>query len=72
MAEAGTLAAVLAINLTHISPWPATAGLLAGAGRWLAPAGVVIIYGPFMVEGRHTSGGNAEFDASLRQRNPAW
>ena len=29
--------------------------------------------GPFTVEGgRHTSTGNEEFDASLRQRNPEW
>ena len=39
--------AVFAANLTHISPWAATAGLLRGAGRVLEPGGQLLLYGPF-------------------------
>ncbi len=36
---AGTCRAVFAANLTHISPWAATEGLVGGAGRVLAHGG---------------------------------
>lgn len=36
---AGSCRAVFAANLTHISPWAATAGLVRGAGHVLAPGG---------------------------------
>src|SRR5438045_574849 len=35
----GPFDAVVCINLIHISPWTATQGLMAGAGRVLAPGG---------------------------------
>eukprot|EP00195_Chlamydomonas_chlamydogama_P006514 CAMPEP_0202902768 /NCGR_PEP_ID=MMETSP1392-20130828/17040_1 /ASSEMBLY_ACC=CAM_ASM_000868 /TAXON_ID=225041 /ORGANISM="Chlamydomonas chlamydogama, Strain SAG 11-48b" /LENGTH=240 /DNA_ID=CAMNT_0049589575 /DNA_START=109 /DNA_END=834 /DNA_ORIENTATION=- len=64
---------IICINMTHISPWEATMGLLDGAGRHLAHGGYLFIYGPFTIEGgKHTSSSNADFDASLRQRNPLW
>jgi hypothetical protein len=68
----GTFAAMLAINLTHISPWPASENLIAGAGRWLTPGGRLFVYGPFMRDGAHTAPSNAQFDASLRAGNAAW
>lgn len=68
----GALAAMLAINVTHISPWAATENLIAGAGRWLKPGGRLFVYGPFMKDGAHTAPSNAQFDASLRAGNPAW
>jgi hypothetical protein len=68
----GGLTAMLAINLTHISPWPATQNLIAGAGRRLTPGGRLFVYGPFMRDGAHTAPSNAQFDASLRASNAAW
>ena len=69
----GGVAAVLIINLTHISPWVATLGAKsAGHRRALRPGGKLIIYGPFKIDGRHTSEGNATFDESLRGQNPDW
>lgn len=59
-------------NLTHISPWEATVGLLSGAGKVLPPQGSVIIYGPFKVDFNHTSESNAAFDESLQSRDPRW
>jgi SAM-dependent methyltransferase len=64
--------AVVAINMIHIAPWSAAEGLMAGAGRLLAPGGVPYLYGPFKENGRHTAPSNAAFDASLRARDPQW
>ncbi|HPG24210.1 MAG: DUF938 domain-containing protein [Spirochaetaceae bacterium] len=59
-------------NMIHIAPWPVAEGLFAGAGRLLAPGGLVFLYGPFRVGGEHTAPSNAAFDADLRRRNPEW
>jgi len=64
--------AVLCINMVHISPWEATIGLMQGAARTLVPGGLLYLYGPYRRAGRHTAPSNAEFDRSLRARNPAW
>ena len=64
--------AVLCINMIHISPWSATQGLMAGASAALRDEGVLCVYGPFRRDGRHTSAGNAAFDADLRARDAAW
>ena len=67
-----TIDAVVAINLLHISPWATTEALMAGAGRCLVPGGVLVLYGPFRREGRHTAPSNAAFDADLKRRDPRW
>ena len=64
--------AVVCINVIHISPWSATLALMKGAGGLLPPAGVLVTYGPYKRGGAHTAPSNAEFDASLRSRNPEW
>lgn len=64
--------AVFAANLTHIAPWSATLGLVAGAAARLVAGGLLLIYGPFNEGGGFTGPGNAAFDADLRRRNPAW
>src|SRR5216683_2499915 len=64
--------AVVAINMIHIAPWTAAAGLMAGAGRLLAPGGVLYLYGPFKENGSLTAPSNAAFDLSLRRSNPDW
>lgn len=64
--------AVLCINMIHIAPWTATAGLMAGAARVLPAGGVLFLYGPYHRDGRPTAGSNAAFDRDLRQRNPLW
>lgn len=63
---------VVCINMIHISPWPATTGLIEGAARLLPADGLLFLYGPYRRDGRHTSPGNEAFDQDLRQRNPAW
>jgi hypothetical protein len=66
------VAAILCINMIHISPWAATLGLLRGAGTLLPPGGVLYLYGAYKRGGSHTAPSNASFDASLRARDPAW
>lgn len=68
----GEAAAVLCINLLHIAPWAAAVGLVRGAARVLQDGGPLLVYGPFRRGGRHTAPSNAEFDADLRARDPAW
>ena len=63
---------VYCANLIHIAPWPCCAGLLRGAGRHLTPGGLLVLYGPFKVDGRHTSASNEAFDRSLRAQDPHW
>ncbi len=64
--------AVLCINMVHISPWPATEGLVAGSARVLPSGRLLVLYGAFKRDDRHTAQSNAEFDADLRARDPAW
>src|SRR3546814_11638097 len=51
--------------------WPAVQALFAGLPAVLTDDAVVAIYGPFNRNGRHTSDGNAAFDAHLRAQDPA-
>ena len=64
--------AVVCINMTHISPWAATVGLLHNAARILPSNAPLFIYGPFRERDVPLAESNASFDASLRQQNPEW
>jgi len=59
-------------NMIHIAPPAASEGLLRGAARLLSPGGLLITYGPYRLEGKHTSPSNERFDASLKSRNETW
>ncbi|GMH60384.1 hypothetical protein TL16_g03035 [Triparma laevis f. inornata] len=59
------------VNMIHISPWSATAGLMEFSGAKLNEGGALVIYGPFVVDGEIVQS-NVEFDESLRARNSAW
>lgn len=64
--------AVFCANLLHISPWATCPALMQLAARVLAPAGQLLLYGPYLEDEVPTSPGNLAFDADLRERNPAW
>ncbi|RDC60754.1 UPF0585 protein C16orf13 like protein [Alteripontixanthobacter maritimus] len=68
----GPFAAVLCINMVHISPWAATEGLFGGAARLLAGDGPLVLYGPYIEADLDTVASNLAFDASLRARDPRW
>lgn len=64
--------AVVCINMIHISPWNATEGLMAGAGRVLSPGGPLVLYGPYRRAERPIEPSNQAFDEDLRRRDPRW
>lgn len=65
-------AAIVCINMVHISPVAATEGLIAGAARLLVPGAPLLLYGPYLEDGLETAPSNVEFDRSLRARNAEW
>jgi hypothetical protein len=67
-----SLAAILCINMVHISPWTATLGLLRGAAPLLPEGAPLYLYGAYQRGGRHTAPSNEAFDRSLRRQDPAW
>ena len=68
-----TADAVVAINLIHVAPWPATTrALFEGARALLSTEHVLFLYGPYRRFGRHTAESNARFDLELRANNPEW
>jgi len=67
-----TADAVLCINMIHIAPWAAAAGLMRGAAALLRAGCMLYLYGPFRRDGAHTAPSNAAFDRSLRMQNPDW
>jgi SAM-dependent methyltransferase len=68
----GRFDAMYCANMLHIAEWATCAALMKGAARHLLPGGVLVLYGPYQVDGEPTAPGNVAFDADLRQRNPAW
>jgi cyclopropane fatty-acyl-phospholipid synthase-like methyltransferase len=63
--------AVFSANTAHIMRIEAVAQMFRIAGLLLPSGGVFCLYGPFNFDGEYSSESNAEFDASLRQRDPA-
>jgi cyclopropane fatty-acyl-phospholipid synthase-like methyltransferase len=68
----GEVEAIFCANMIHITPWECCLALLAGARRHLVAGGLLILYGPFRINGRHTAESNRRFDKSLRDQNPGW
>lgn len=64
--------ALVCINMVHISPWAATAGLFRTAAGLLEEGAPLVLYGPFIENEAETAASNLEFDRSLKARNPAW
>jgi len=72
VAALGPLSAVVAMNVAHIVPWAVVEGLVAGAGRALAPGGLLVLAGPFKVYGDYIGKGNAAFDLQLQAQSRDW
>lgn len=64
--------AVYCANLLHIAPWAVCPALMQGASRTLRAGGLLLLYGPYRVDGVPTAPSNEAFDADLKARDPAW
>lgn len=62
--------AVVCINTVHIVAWAAVEKLFSGAGRLLAPGGVLYVYGPYRYADRPLEPSNEDFDRWLKARDP--
>lgn len=58
--------AIFSANTAHIMPWRAVRAMFAGVSARLENPSRFCLYGPFNIENRYTSPGNAQFDARLR------
>ena len=63
---------VLCSNMIHIAPWACTLALFEGAGGILPQHGLVILYGPFRIDGVHTSASNLDFEGWLKGQDAAY
>ena len=71
------IAAVLCINMIHISAYASCTGLFEGSARAAAQSDSatgfpLILYGPFFEQGVEPAPSNIAFDLSLKARNPNW
>jgi SAM-dependent methyltransferase len=65
-----TFDAVFTANTLHYMPWPAVEALWAHLDQALAPDALFVAYGPFRIDGQHTSPSNAQFDTWLAGVDP--
>jgi hypothetical protein len=63
--------AVYSANTLHIMGWHEVEAFFRGAGRLLAGAGTLVVYGPFRYRWTFTTQSNADFDRMLRERDAA-
>lgn len=66
----GPAALVLLVNLLHLIGTPQARTLIAESGEALGARGVLILYGPFLRDGRATSAGDRAFHAQLQASDP--
>jgi len=70
---AGPFEAITCINMLHASPPATLPGLMAGVGRRLARGGVLVTYGPYILDDEPLAPSNVEFDRWLKtERDPSW
>jgi len=62
--------AVFSANTAHIMSFEAVVKMFSLVGNTLQERGVFCLYGPFRQGGEFSTQSNAEFDKSLRERNP--
>lgn len=63
---------IVNINMIHIAPWAACAGLLRGAGHKLREGGLLVFYGPFRQRDVETADSNEAFEVWLKGQDPAY
>lgn len=61
---------VFCFNVIHISPWAVTVRLFELADRFTTDNGKIILYGPYRINGEHTSDSNVKFEGWLKAQSP--
>ena len=69
---AGEFDAITCTNMLHASPPATLPGLMQGVGRHLKQGGLLVTYGPYVLDDEPLVPSNVEFDAWLRARDPSW
>ncbi len=67
-----SLKVIVCINMLHITPWECTKSLFEEAKNYLKKDYLLILYGPFKKNGKHTSESNRLFNESLKSQNESW
>jgi Protein of unknown function (DUF938) len=62
---AGKFAAMFCINIFQVAPVSIADGMMESAAHYLSEDGVLLIYGPFQVEGTFTTDSNKDFHETL-------
>ena len=62
--------AVFTANTLHILSWESVQVFIESLGELMRPGAIFCCYGPFNVDGKYTSGSNAQFDIWLKEQNP--
>lgn len=65
-------AAILCINMVHISPWESSIGLFEKAATLLGPGAPLYLYGPYLRADVETAPSNLAFERSLKSRDLRW
>lgn len=61
---------IYSANVMHIMHWQNVVDLFSRGAKCIKPNGLMVCYGPFNFDGQYTSASNAQFDQSLRMRDP--
>jgi SAM-dependent methyltransferase len=64
--------ALLCFNVIHIAPWEVTRAIFKGANKYLNPESQIIFYGPYKIDGKHTSDSNHEFEKWLQAKDSSY
>tara|TARA_B100000700_G_C15054266_1_gene861980 strand:+ start:2844 stop:3461 length:618 start_codon:yes stop_codon:yes gene_type:complete len=67
-----SLVGIICINMIHVSPWKSTKALFEESYKLLKKEQILMLYGPFKIEGKHVSESNIIFDNSLYYQNKNW
>ncbi len=71
-AIAASISGIVCINMLHVASWSCAEALFNQCSRILKNDGPLIIYGPFMRNGIHTSESNLQFHTTLLSINSSW
>ncbi|CAK4613287.1 hypothetical protein LEN26_015777 [Aphanomyces euteiches] len=68
----GTFDVCINVNMVHITPWECSEAMFEKVAKCLVYQGILIMYGPFAINGEIFPDSNVRFDAYLRRSNPSW